>query len=371
MRKLIRENAIPAIEQVIAQQDNDLLQRLYQDALVHLVLDQITVLRLWNGLAKLDDLSDEALLALVDFLHCPDGGPMFDVVDYSYLYPEYLGTIENPSTRRQTEYRLGPMIKSAMSLLQKDLPEISRPEALMLRDAMLDDASPTTVYRRMSSASVFCDWCIKHDKYPQAINGFRKIPKASMEPWVQRHLVKDEYDLAYKLWEEKQWSRGSTGPVILALAWLGFSQQEMLDLRDDDVDLLYGRVRGVQIPRPLTKIFLFYLHQDQIPPEDRTGIGWKQENLGRLLKRLVPADRYNGRPFDVVAIKNSIAASSYTIEGIVLSRRLYDAYQQEQQQGSELAAAELASILQVSGNAVRTHYLEVYRTYKALYWEHA
>lgn len=369
MRKLVRENAVRAIEEVIAEQDNDLLQRIYQDEAIGKIIDQISIFKIWHGFSKVDDLSDDAITCLVDFLHFEDTSKLFEYTDYSYLYQEYVDSIENKSTRYQTQQRLSKVARGASAMFQKDLPEMSRQEAMDIAEAMLADTSPTTIYRNILSASGFCEWCIKNKKYPHAKNSFKNLPKVSVGAWVKEKLVKDDVALMIKIRSTIPLNEGYAEPVLLALAWMGFSRQEVLNIKNEDVKLLDRRICGIPIPRPLMDIFYQYDNGVRVAPCGKQMLEWYQEDLGYYLKRLVCSPL--GKPFDEAALAGSIAKTGYTFENVSLSRQLYDIYQKELSAGEPPSISGMASDLHVSEKSVKDRYFEIYQSYKSLFWENA
>lgn len=368
MRKLNRENAIRAIQSVIDEQDNDLLQRIYQDEALGKVLDQADIFKMWHGFLKVEDLPDYVLSGLVDFLRFNDP-TLFEYIDYTYLIQEYLETIENEKTQYQTKMRLLRVVKGASAMFGKDLPEISKEEAIDIAEAMMEDTSPATIYRNLLCAKNFCAWCIENQKYPDAQNNFKKLPKISMESWVKRKLVKDDIDLLLKMKAVVPFNEGYAGPVLLALAWLGFSRTEVLQIKNEDVNLLHKTVCGVAISEPLWDIFLQYEGGEHIVTLGQSHVAWKQEDLGYYIKRSVLTPM--GKPFDDLALAKATLQVGYTFENIALSKHLYNIYQQEISTGETPSATQLSSELNVSETTVKQSYIEMYRVYKSLFWENA
>ena len=369
MRKLVRDNAIRAIEEVVANQDNDLLQRIYQDEAISKLIDQISIFKIWHGFSKVDDLSDDAIACLIDFLHFEDTSKLFEYVDYSYLYREYVDSIENKSTRYQTQQRLSKVVRGASAMFHKDLPEISRQEAVDIAEAMLADTSPTTIYRNILSASGFCEWCIANQKYPGAQNGFKNLPKVSVDNWVKQKLVKDDIALMIKIRSTIPLNEGYAEPVLLSLAWMGFSRQEVLKIKNEDVKILDMTVCDTPIPGSLMDVFYQYDDGVRVAPCGKQMLEWYQEDLGYYLKRLVCAPL--GKPFDEAALAGSISKTGYTFENVSLSRQLYDIYHKELSTGEQTSISGMASDMHVSENSVRDRYFEMYKSYKSLFWENA
>ena len=182
--------------------------------------------QLWHGFKDLDALSDEQIKVLLSFFQI-DSPDLYIKTDYSYLIEEHLQTIQNETTRYLSGNYLRKISLIANNKYHKDLPEITSEEAQEIAELLLSDMSPATVQSAISRASRFCDWCIKGREYPAAQNGFKRMPKISLEPWIRKNLVKDDTDLMLRLKNVLPLNEGYAGLPALALAWIGFNKQEM------------------------------------------------------------------------------------------------------------------------------------------------
>lgn len=366
---LKREEALQAVSEVIQQQDNDVLQSMYQDESVLTVLSQADIFKLWHGFLPLDSLSDECIRVLMTFFRI-DFLKYHEYKDYSCLVDEFVESIENKNTRYLTKNSLSHWVKLADQVYKKDLPELNRDEVMSLIDAMMETSSPTTIRNAVSKASSFCDWCIKNEKYPNAQNNFKAMTRISYEPWVEKNLVKDDVDLVCRLNRAGfLFDEGNPAFPLLALAWMGFDRRQVLEIKNEDVNALRHRVFDQDIPKVFWEIFLKYNGGSTFVPCGETAIELKQEDLGYFIKRLVRTP--SGNRFDDTAIVNTLYDTKFSYDNIWLSGIMYRLYQYEQQELQPINNEMLQSVFQVKSSATLTRYKQIYRAYKSIYWGNA
>ncbi len=367
--RLKREEAVEAIRKNIQQQNNNVLQALYQDENVLRVMSQADIFKLWHGFIQPDSLPDKSLNELLVFFRL-DFYTYHELADYSYLVDEFVESIDNKNTRYLTKNNLDKMVKAVDAVYQKDLPELSKEEVAELVNGMLADSTPTTVQAMIRRASAFCNWCIKHDKYPNAHNPFHTMPEISIEPWILKNIVKDDIDLVSRLEQAGYtFNEGSAAPPLSALAWMGFTRKQVLEIQNEDVDLVAATVCGQAIPTAFYEIFRKYNTGYKIAPCGGSMLEWYLDDLGYYLKRLVCVPR--GERFNDDGIINALYPTKLTFENIRLSGILYRLYHREMNRTDPLTDSDFASTFMVTSTAAIKRYCGIYAMYKKLYWEHA
>lgn len=365
---LKRDKAIAAIEETIKVQDNDLLQRLYADEVAVKKIGQAEIFKLWHGFIKTDSLPDESLDCLLTFFEY-NHGDFHDFADFSHLIFEYAETIENENSRYLAQNSIKNFDKDAQRIFKKDLPQLTKDEVEGLVDFSLTNSSPSTIQRAVKKVSAFCDWCIKNDKIPNAVNNFKHINKLSYEPWVRKCLIKDDIALVSKFRERGlTYDEGRPGPLLLALAWMGFNRSEVLDIKNEDVDFFEKTVCGRSIPELFKEIFMRYDGGVRVVAIGRTLYELQQEDLGYFVKRQVRIP--NGQRFDDTALMNAVFDMPYSYENIWLSGILYRLYVCEQNSGV-LTDQQIRDTFQVTSTAAFSRYRQIYETYKKCFWENA
>lgn len=365
---LKREEAIPAIESVIQRQDNELLQNLYIDSRLANILGQAEIFKMWHGFIPVSSLPDVALRQLL--MACRlDYREYCERVDYSYLIDEYANTIDNQNTRYLTQNSIKNFAAKAEKEFFTDLQLMTREEAELLVDRFLADSSPSTLQRAVTKVSAFCDWCIEGDRFPGAVNNFKKM-KITYEPWVQRSMVRDAYDLEKSFRQAGLvYQDGRPAPMLLALAWMGFNRAEVLDIQNEEVNLFEKTVRGRPIPQPFIEIFLSYNGGSYELLLGHNAFEMIQEDLGYWVKRQVRTP--NGNRFDDAALANVVFDTQFSYENIWLSGMMYRMYEYERDSSESITDDQIASIFQTSTPGTCARYRLIYATYKKCFWENA
>lgn len=366
---LKREKAISAVEDVIKQQDNDLLQRLYVDEPLVKYIGQAEIFKLWHGFIPVDSLSDKSLTKLLQFFGY-NHDEYHEQINYSYLIEEYANTIENQNTRYLTQNSLKNFAVEAEKKFFNDLPLMTRDEAEMLVDYLLTNSSPATLQRAVTKVAAFCDWCIENQKIPGAVNNFKRMKKITYEPWVQRCLVRDAYDLEQRFQKiGLVYNEGRPAPILLALAWMGFTRTEVLDIKNEDVDLFKMTVCERDIPKSFAELFLRYEGGSREIVLGNNSFEMIQEDLGYYVKRQVRSP--NGLRFDDTALVNSIFDVPFSYENIWLSGMLYRLYDYERDSGEPVTDTQISDVFQVTSTGANTRYKQIYAAYKKCFWENA
>lgn len=362
--KLKRDVAEKAILDVIAGQNNDMLQLLYMSAHVKKYVGQENMFKLWHGFIPVEDISDEGLNALCCAVGC-DFEDLHDEIDYSYLIDEYLDTLANENTRRSYSGKLRVIAFAANNVLHKDLQEMTREDARDLSEAMLDQMSFSTVESAAWTASSFCQWCIKNDKYPNAQNNFTKLPPIDVSAYVKRCIPQDDMDLTDRLARQIVFDEGEGAAPILMFAWMGFTRQEILDMRNEDVDFFNETVKGVPIPTAFTPALKAYTFAVDVGMRGNSAYEYHLEDLGFFVKRLVIHD--TGARCDKVFLNNSVSHVDLSFDNVATSGQFYRLYQREQQEGP-ISDKEFCELFGIKKQKTCYTKKQIYNTYKSLYW---
>lgn len=364
MRTLNRDKAIELIQEAIKTGDNDLLQSLYMSQKIGETIEQIDIFKMWHGFKPVEELSTEALMALADYLNFGCDSSLYEIVDCTGLVDEYLATIENQNTRYVTKTQLMNVVRRATDIYQKDLPEITPKEAEAIVDDMMTSISPATIKRCVLSAAAFCKWCLSNGKYPNGLNSFHRMQMPAPEAWVATNLVKDDWHLLRIINQSKAYDNQASY-VLAVLAWMGFSRQSVLDMKDEDVNLSESTVMGVIIPDMFYEFFEKYINSEDSDPIAGTVGKYYQENLGYFLKRVVYGP--SGNKFDSICLVKALFALGYSYENILLSRCFYDAYQEEVRTKKPFELAQMAQKLGISEQAAKVQ-MKTYEAYKSHFW---
>lgn len=373
MRVLKREQAIEKIKGVIEAGDNDILQQIYTNDAIARHIAQVDIFKMWHGFKPVEELSTEALTALVDYLRL-SLNEVYEYTDCSGWVDEYLATIENPNTQYVTKTQLMNVVRRATEIYQKDLFELTKEEAATVADGMISSISPATVKRCLNAAAAFCKWCITTGRAPAGLNSFYRMPMPTLETWVATHLIKDVEGLLLAF--NRARNKMNATPihptyVIGCLAWMGFQRQTVLEIKNEDVSFFDEHVMGVPYPPYFRNYFRDYLGLNDLGekmPADGVMTKYYQEDLGYFLKRVVSDP--TGVKFDSMNLIKSLLPLGYSYENIWLSRCFYDAYQQEMLTKEPFGLKQMSQRLGISEQAAKVQ-MQTYEAYKSHFWESA
>lgn len=311
--KLDREKAVAALQFVFDRRDERFLTELYQYAALHARVSQPEILQLWHGFKPLACLDTDVLIDLLKFCIEKHGGigRFQDYIleeDSGKNKLEYISTIQNPKTKYAVRQWLNAFDATIVETYGKDLPQVTRQEAIAGLTA-LQDVSVSSLRQALTVARNYCDWCIKNGKYGgAAANPFRDIAAGDIpiEDWVRQNVIPDDKALSSGIRAQFTIDDGYLAPVILVLAWMGFTMKEMLSIRKEEVSTLEGTIAGRTVPGPLRDIISSYAAADIVYRENGFGaVQYQAEDLGYFLKRMV--SKPSGKQLRLLDLNNAQA----------------------------------------------------------------
>ena len=115
-------------------------------------------------------------------------------------------------------------------------------QAMLAIDSM-DMTGIQMIYNLRIVIKAYIEWC-KTNGIMETNDGFLQVcnPDLDISPSISRVLFRDENDLIYSMRKVCAFNEGYPQPVIMAFAWLGLQQKEIIDLREAHVDLNVRRV---------------------------------------------------------------------------------------------------------------------------------
>lgn len=360
--KLIRDAALEAFSELAAAQDNDALQHLYASEKLQRVLDQATLFKVWHGFVPLSTLSDEALRVICEELYL-DRSKLFEYTDYFWLIDEYLETIQNKNTQYTAKRWIYKIADIAVHTKHRDLQEMTLDDTNELGNNLLAIMTPSSIVTAFSAISSFCRWCIANQKYPGAMNSFSAAPRLDLQAFARKNLPSSEFNLRDRLDKALLYGRGDYAPIVCILSWMGFTLQEMLDIRNEDVSVTRCTVCERQIPRALYDILRDYALESG---EFTWGVSpslWHLENLGYLLKKAVRAD--TGTRLDVVRLRQACGRAGMTPTNIYLAGQFDRLLTKEMREGP-ISEAEFREMFAIKSDKNYAYKMELYNAYKSL-----
>ena len=380
--ELNTEKSRAAIQYVISKQDDILLQKLYQYCGNNKLLEQGEVLKLWYGFEDIGSLQPIVLSEVLKFCIDHAGYDLGRYEDYlvegniEKIRSEYLETIKNTKTKYATVQWLNALDEVITNTTGVDLPQVSIDEAI---DGMtkLPDVSVSSLRQALSIARSYCEWCLKNNKYDIKTNPFKKISidDIPLETWVERNVIRDVYSLSSMIKRQYPLDEGYLAPIAMCFAWMGFTDKEILQIKNEDVDKINGTVLGKPIPQPLRDIIFIYSNVDVVYRKNGFGVvRYEAQDIGLYIKRL--SVKENKGKLQLSDLRNAMTQVSWTsLNRIRISSVLNRLYQHEQKSG-HLFEEDYAHAFNLNREA--TSFLArlkekrlIYEAYKNVYYSHA
>lgn len=118
----------------------------------------------------------------------------------------------------------------------------------------LDLNSLGTIYVRRVVIRDYLDWCRDNHVFDPVKDGFFNAlsPNLDISPAVARMIFRDDGELCASMRKVVKFDEGYFEPVVLALAWLGLSVKDIMELKDGEIDLdrrvIYDHAGNIMVP---------------------------------------------------------------------------------------------------------------------------
>lgn len=229
-----------------------------------------------------------------------------------------------------------------------DVSMFDRDDAIqMLRELRLK--SRDQVSRVLSTLSQYSKW--RRSRGMQIGEAFvgegRIMPRdIGVEDGETSQFIKSAEELSERI-ETEAYCLEDVAPVAICLAWMGFTMKEMVNLRNEDVNVFGRDVKSVLIPAELIQFFELYEEVDE--KEVVGGFGARvryREDLGYFLKRWV--SKPSLKRMTEVTVRDSFKQfESMTYTSVRLSGIMHRLYLREQLNG-RLTQDDFIEICQLS-----------------------
>lgn len=390
------DQLIRVIEQIMKTGDERYRDKLYlaADSCEDGTIDLPFALGLWNGLLKLEECPTDKLIAVYQAWvpeYKPSGlrakselrtdgaekdeeftfGEDFDSVIDAELKKKFLGEVRYDWHRHKRACKLFVDISRYEKKLNKDVSLFGKEEALaMIREQKFD---------KKTQVSEFIGVISRYSKW-RSVNGFpvgkafagknRIIPKEIEDEIVSEEFIYNPSELVARIRKEAV-NPYDMGGVIFCLSWLGFSFEEMLQIKETDVEIFadHGTVLGKKIPDVMVPIFKDYIDTD----EKTEKVGFdnvrvvKREECEFFLKRWDTRKNLGKRSSEI--LKNNTRELGMTHTTVWQSGALYRLYLSEKK-GKEICLKDVAEEFGVKEHEKTMERLvkqkfDLYQKYKA------
>lgn len=332
-----RERNIAVAEVAIQTANDDVLQGLYAMAQRSQHWTTKQILALWYRQTPVDSCSDEQLEELYQWLQQPQGTA--SVAEWDEKQRRFLDTVA-PGSRAATVSRLAS-VRNYEVAIGVECTQMNQ-EQLQKMLSSTGAYTRATLRNTLNAVMLYTKWC--HDQgykaHPFLVKTARPFAKMDVDlrPGMMQSLMFGPADLFNKIFEDPNVSvqLSYTTPIVAILLWSGFSIEEMITIRDEEVDYesLRPTIRGRPINPSLMRVVQYYMSIQHVERESGHNGGVRTfyvDQRGFLIRRLITKEGLEGKPITPVMLKNSYNGGPNigAIGDLVYSGKCYRLYEKE------------------------------------------
>ncbi len=331
-----RDRNIAVIDVAIRTANDDVLQGLYALAGESRYWTAQQILSVWYRQTPIESFTDEQLNELYRWLCQPTS--VAELTTWDANKQEFLNTLPS-AARAATASRLKAVRNYEVA--------IGTEACNMNSDQLARMLSGTGIYVRSSLRNIlnavtsYTKWRHSqgHPVHPFLVDTQRPFAKLNIDirPGMLQSLVFGHQDLYGRIICGPDVKQSYTTPVVAVLLFLGFSVEEMLTIRNDEVDLEASppTVRSRAIPGDLYRVIQHYMSIQSVERSAGPGLGMRVfyvDNRGLLIRRLVTKSDLEGKPITPTMLKGSYKAgpNAGTMSDLLYSGCCCRLYEKEQ-----------------------------------------
>lgn len=251
----MKDMSIKKLQRIIDSGKQSILDKLYLAADQSSVLDRLLVSQLWYKTKPLTECSEEQIEALLQAA---------ELDQYDQLREDYFAYAEENvplgyrsrlkkifQTANELKPELGPLEETDANGIAKILEtmKIQTCEGIRLH---------------LVSINAYGQW-LESTGHPagQSLGMLKPryiIKNVPLEPGMKARCVGSPKDLYQAISQNYQLGTGNKGPIAFVLAWLGFTVQESIGIKVDEVDMDNHTIRGKKVPDELWPVVSTYIN---------------------------------------------------------------------------------------------------------------
>jgi len=373
---LQKEKAVKAVEEAFSKKEDSFIKEMYDYGPVVSQVGRDDLLKVWSGISSVGTLSINEIDSILRFClkKYPDIGRYDDFLsplDVHQMYVEFANTIENKATKNVTKRWLREIGSRAEEMYGKDIFQLNRKECIEIISS-LESNSGQTLRQAIPTARSYVRW-VRENRGFDTTQAFENLTAKhiSFDPWVKKNVIKDAGELYSRIVDAISLDESYLGPVVAALLWMKFSLEDMLTIRNEEVQLKDKLIRGRKIPEELLYIFETYSQSDgrvvQFGIREATML---LEDMGFYLKRATETFKKN--PLNVSDLRNSLSAIPNINPSMILtSSRLYDLFHLEAEK-KVLNYSDFVRVFDLNTESSMLRYqveekMRIYDSYKSVF----
>lgn len=275
-----KNEALSIMERYLQNGDDKLRSELYKFGERSGKLSKPDILMMWNGirLSKFTPQKQAAIFEFLsqyidlstaqDFFIIKAPAPTGQVLPFDRK-EEYLRTVANEETRAVYGSILRRAARNIETVYGKDLCELDAAE-LSAGVSEMGHTNTNTIRSNFALLKTYIKWCkdngyfVPHwDKIDAMIS-----PELAINRSLRSKLIKDAQTLQTMIFSTRDKEDTNTDSVILCLSWMGFTMDEIYDLKREDIHLETMSIRhpllgSVTIPDEFRTIISRYDHSTE------------------------------------------------------------------------------------------------------------
>lgn len=332
MSKAGQNDNIDMIQEIIQTGNPDVLQRLYSVA--DDVMTQRQIMKLWYGITPIS----RCTTGQIDWLskHLLNRAPISDGVSeirQRFIDEEGL-SVASKRNAKLLFTKMAPFEMKAGCDFALFPPED-------LYKALGDIGIYSRAYLRilLSGASKYMQWLREHGHPIHADWGPKpkfQIDRIDLSGAMAQCCFRDPMDLYSRLSRYVPMDNGYMGPMVALLSWMRFETSELASLRNEDVNLEEGTIRGRKVPEVFMPALRSYMSLSIVTRPtysgayDSTGRVKTMHlvDIGFFLKRVAAAD--DRRPIAALMCVRMLDAIGIQHQDIVNSAKYYEMWELDQ-----------------------------------------
>lgn len=289
-------------------------------------------------------------------------------------------TTKNRNKLREFFEKLG---RNVESVLHKDLNQMSRDE-IRIGLSNMGYKNYSTLRNEVSQFSQYINWCIINNKIFNTINPLLNFDcySVNIDKKVKLTYIKDE-EVLFQIINNSYYSLESTESVVLLLKWCGLSNEEIINLKNSDVDFESGTVLGRKVSDRIMNVLKLHHDTDgcEINGQFRRKVSFGDKFVCKFLRFESVMQPELNEFFIGNLTKSLLDKSNYaktnniftTPVYICESKKLFDLHEREVKSG-ELTREDYVEICNIKSSGVSNatavkDYMALYESYKRVFWD--
>lgn len=345
-------NQLDQIQKIIEDGDPEILQKLYRETSCSTLIKQQDIMKIWYGITPLSKCSDAVLNLISEILLGETSGLTTAIAEDREAFMDDPGVPDATKKRCKSMFSI---FRPYEAKLQQDFAVMDKENAVSMLEKM---GTYNVSYMRSNlyALNTYCQWRVKAGRPVNDIwlNGQGiSVQDIDFTTAMIEKCYADPSMLVSKIESACSLYGGYAAPVIAALIWMGFDREEIIKIKNDEVNMTDHTVRGIPIPYPFLRIINQYLCTSDVERPISSGTRKMYlEDIGYLLKRVVTAP--NGKPATIGYISTALSMSDLSYRDIQSSSRYYQMMLIEDQEKRRITRADVMAIWQMKVDRKQT-----------------